>query len=94
MRTLLGNMDNYYGLRTVEAFDQNMPDAIRRTRNAKVRTIDNLDYIIHLAEQFKRTAKEIPEENNVAHAELCEKWLDAIRDASLAMQRALSIEYS
>lgn len=91
--TISSIIDKYYGLEPADPFDPNMPDAVRRTRNVKVRAVDELDSIIRLAEQFKRTATTIPEKNNTDHAELCERWCAAIREANLALHRALSVEY-
>lgn len=92
--TISSIIDKYYGLEPADPFDPNMPDAVRRTRNVKVKAVDELNFIICVAEQLKRTATTIPEENNIDHAERCERWCAAIREADLALHRALSLEYS
>ena len=66
----------------------NAPKNVKATRNNKLRMYGDLDHIIRLAEQTKRTVRQIPEKDDDRHAKMVSYLRDLVRKAELAMEDA------
>lgn len=85
-------MFDYYGIKPASFEEEmNMPVAMKQTRNNKIKTIDELKWIVKMAEQMESYYKRIPEEDDQNHADLVQGLTDTIHRIYISMGEALKV---
>lgn len=84
---------NYYGLRSHDCSEFELPEALRQTRNNKIILVDTCEYLLHKMEYYKEYCKNIPEEDNAKHAELVQKFTAALMEVKKAMTEFERVPY-
>lgn len=86
--------EKYYGSHLMSLEKEiNAPQALKQTRNNKIKAIDELTWIIKIAEQIKEYYKKIPEKDDQGHADLVQKLTNSVHSAYVAMDTVLTVSY-
>ena len=85
--------EKYYGIELMGLVEEaNLPKARKQTRNNKIKSIDELDWIIQIAKQELKYCRMIPEEDDQKHANLVQELANRIHSAYVAMDEVLRLK--
>ena len=87
-------MTDFYGLKPMSFEEEvNAPESVKEKRRCKIEIQDMCSLMARDLETIAYTARNIPEEDDAAHAELVKQYRDAVKAAQAAIDRVIFMRF-